>query len=106
MRLGGIFMPPWAHVPVGVGRVWAWRTSTGRGKAWSCQGAGPEGDRRVPAGGREAPEVSLQQPPHPCLGCSFWEGGVVSSHTALPDPAAHMYLAPPRPCLWTLGAPL
>ena len=46
MRLGGIFMPPWAHVPVGVGRVWAWRTSTGRGKAWSCQGAGPEGDRR------------------------------------------------------------
>lgn len=95
-------MPPWAHVPVGVGRVWAWRTSTGRGKAWGCQGAGPEGDRRVPAGGREAPEVFLQQPPHPRLGCSSWGGGacfhVLPSQTLQPTCTRH----PPSPArgLW------
>ena len=44
--------------------------------------------------------------PTPTLGLLILGRGGVFSRTALPDPAAHMYSAPPRPCPWTLGAPL
>lgn len=61
-----------------------------------CQGAGPEGDRRVPAGGGR-PRRSPSSSPHPHAWAAHPGGGGASSHTALPDPAAHMYLAPHTP---------
>ena len=70
----------------GMGMEYIHGERKGRG---GCQGAGPEGDRRVPPVGWEAPEVSLQQRPPPCLGCSSWWGWG----------AAHIFPhCPPRPC--------
>ena len=90
-------MPPWAHVPVGVGRVRAWRTSTGKGKV--VGGVREQGPRETDVCllGAGGPGGLPPAVPTPTLGLLILGGGGASSHTALPDPAAHMYLAPHTP---------
>lgn len=99
-------MPPWAHVPAGVGRAWAWRTSTGRGKA--VAGVREQGPADVCLLGGRRPQRSPSSSAHPHAWAARPGGGGWGAHfPTLPSQTLQSTRSqcPPWPCPWALGAP-